>query len=703
MLRRRLVLSSSSEEDEEPQNQPLRQRHQQDEEAQHRQSQPQPPPILPHSRDSMNPYPTTANPSAEPLEISDDEDFISVSDNLSPPSPPNPHPAPPPPQPPSRPLSPIGCPISEFFRGIGLGLKREWLGSCVRRLEQALPGFGGLGVDSKAKLCFEKFLVSDMNRSGGGVFPVNVDRLHLVDLPGPFVLQVDEIVNISNPVKGRYQKAAPGIKRCLKLSMTDGVQRVFGMEYRPIRDLDALAPAGLKVVICNVHVRHGLLMLVPEAFEVLGGVVEELEAARKRLVDEVNKPPRGIRTRGGVIPPLGTRATLAAWPSNGVHVAGNTNNVTSEHTTSFPVHSHGATYAACNTDSGQRIGREFPGVVSEESGIRNPSANVVMDVDELPIPVSAESAIPNVSPEVLMGAVEETYIAVSMEEEEEEEEVHVESIQNRRANFVSNSSSDVASIVEEIDMDTTPCRTENPVSDPHLDDILNDKDILVADEVEHPLSSRANVVSNSSSDVASIGEEIDMITIPRRTASPVSDPYSNDVLNDEEILVADEVEHPLILSGNREVPFTYLASLSAKWTAMKRSARSVKGIVKCFLTGVKGFQYRERRIYELQVYVDDGSFISEISIHHDAVQKAVDHSPQEVMAAISSSDQTTVNNIRATMRQFQSFLINFEGKMLIEINEESPFPVALEMSQGCSESDARLLLRRLKSSVPAQT
>lgn len=36
-------------------------------------------------------------------------------------------------------------------------------------------------------------------------------------------------------------------------------------------------------------------MLVPEAFEILGGVVEELEAARKRLVDEVNKPPRGIR------------------------------------------------------------------------------------------------------------------------------------------------------------------------------------------------------------------------------------------------------------------------------------------------------------------------------------------------------------------------------------------------------------------------
>ncbi|KAL6219629.1 hypothetical protein ACLB2K_007388 [Fragaria x ananassa] len=87
-----------------------------------------------------------------------------------------------------------------------------------------------------------------MNLSGGGVLPQNVASLHLVDLPGPYVLQVDEIVNISNTLKIRYQKAWAGHKRCLKLSMTDGVQPVFGMEYRPIQALDALAPAGLKAM-----------------------------------------------------------------------------------------------------------------------------------------------------------------------------------------------------------------------------------------------------------------------------------------------------------------------------------------------------------------------------------------------------------------------------------------------------------------------
>jgi len=44
-----------------------------------------------------------------------------------------------------------------------------------------------------------------------------------------------------------------------------------------------------------VHIRRGLLMLVPEVIDILGGIADELEAARDRLVSEVNKPPRGKR------------------------------------------------------------------------------------------------------------------------------------------------------------------------------------------------------------------------------------------------------------------------------------------------------------------------------------------------------------------------------------------------------------------------
>ncbi|GAB2290033.1 recQ-mediated genome instability protein 1, partial [Dionaea muscipula] len=58
--------------------------------------------------------------------------------------------------------------------------------------------------------------------------------------------RVVEIVSVGCSLRQRYQDVPAGLKRCLKLSMTDGVKRVIGMEYRPIKDLEFLAPAGFK-------------------------------------------------------------------------------------------------------------------------------------------------------------------------------------------------------------------------------------------------------------------------------------------------------------------------------------------------------------------------------------------------------------------------------------------------------------------------
>ena len=60
-------------------------------------------------------------------------------------------------------------------------------------------------------------------------------------------------MNISCPLKDRYQEMAAGVKRCLKLSMTDGVQRISGMEYRPIKALEVLSPAGMMVCLKFMH------------------------------------------------------------------------------------------------------------------------------------------------------------------------------------------------------------------------------------------------------------------------------------------------------------------------------------------------------------------------------------------------------------------------------------------------------------------
>ncbi|ESR50121.1 RecQ-mediated genome instability protein 1 [Citrus sinensis] len=563
MPRRRLRLHSSSDSEEEAPN------HQQ---SSRQQSTVTDPPV---NLSTPNPNPNS-NPNTDPFTIpldDDDDDYY-----FTPPSPDR----------------TTGSPISDSLLRLGLSLKREWLDSCVQGLESSVSGFSQLDVSAKAKLCFQQFLFSDMNYSGAGLLPRNVQSMHLVDLKGPFVLQVDEVINISCPLRGRYQDAAPGIKRCLKLSMTDGVQRVFGMEYRPIKDLKVLAPSGFKVVICNVHIRHGLFMLVPEAIEVLGGMVQELDAARQRLINEINKPPRGKRTRTGVVPSLATRATLAAWPSNGVRVTERGSNLPSQNATPIQENEQGANSVA----SGINTQRPTVGPINEEHAVPNSSSNVFMDYEDM----------------------------------------HHDTIPIGRDNTMPSSNNNVA---------------------------LDIEDTVMVNEVED------NIMVN----------EV------------------------EDTIMVDEVEHPLILSRDREIPFTYLASLSAKWAATNGKAHSVQGKIKCFLTGVKRFQYKGRETYELLVYVDDGSLISEILIDHNVVQKGIGHSPQEVTAALSSSDLKKVIDMKEIFRQFQLFLVDFEGTMLIEMSDKSPHPIALEITQGCPSSDAWLLLRRLNSSpsVNAQT
>lgn len=44
--------------------------------------------------------------------------------------------------------------------------------------------------------------------------------------------------------------------------------------------------------------------------------------------------------------------------------------------------------------------------------------------------------------------------------------------------------------------------------------------------------------------------------------------------------MVETADHPLMLSGDQEIPFTYLASLSAKWETMKEKAPFVQGKIK---------------------------------------------------------------------------------------------------------------------------
>ncbi|XP_073146557.1 recQ-mediated genome instability protein 1 [Henckelia pumila] len=598
-------------------------------------------------------------------------------------------------------------PVNGVLERIGLRLKREWLDSCLISLQSSVPGFQGMDDASKAKLCFGQFLCSDMNYCGAGVLPSNVHSLNLVDLKGPFVLQVDEIVNISCPLRGRYQNAGPGIKRCLKLSMTDGVQRVFGMEYRPIKDLEVMSPAGLKIVLSNVNVRHGLLMLVPEVLEVLGGSVDELAAARQRLGNEINKPPRGKRTRAGVVPPLATRATLAAWSPHNASVPGHADRSIRENTITVPGggQENPSGIPAANRNR-QAYGVPGSGNNPESHTFSAPCApkrvNVVRHTDlstSMPSPTAGKETEfitpPNVRPIHDRVASLSTNNCARNSSFPVQPQLYCATPQNvdraagtplMAAGQGTSFRTPLDAVFREDVVSTSTNVSNHNASSTRRQEVFQGHMMEGTKPIEATVHDGHNDYTH--------GEDV---TVPDN-AEP--DPSSSVYMDVEEIYVTDDLMHPYIFSGEKEIPFTYLASLSAKWTSIEDNdnASVVRGKIKCFLTGVKGFQYKKRITYELRVYVDDGSLISEVLVDHDVVQRGIGFSPQEVSSALASSDARQVKDMKETMKQFQIFLVNFEGTMVVEMSKNSPVPVALEMTQGCSASDASLLLKRIKSS-----
>ncbi|KAL5215588.1 hypothetical protein ABZP36_006989 [Zizania latifolia] len=666
-------------------------------------------------------------PPSPPIEISDDDDeiedpdgdspFVDAPDDLSPPlpSPPAPTPtaasAPPPapvhaaslparnptsptptPTPPSAARTPTPAPfpagtpasspvllstrpsalsgplrpVDEFLGGLGLRLRPEWLESCAA----GVPGFYGLGgaVEAQARRCFEQFLFADMNACGAGVLPGGVGSMHSAVLDGPFVLQVDEIVNLSAPLRERYRDTHAGLKRCLKLSMTDGIQRIYGMEYRPIKDLEVLAPAGFKIVIRNVHIRRGLFMLVPEVIEILGGVVDELEEARDRLVSEVNKPPRGKRKQDGLL--LSSRATLAAWPTN------------------------------INATNDGEQGTSMPRTVNTPHPTRLGNASHTSQVARTTQPMVEE----HVNPCVLARSAQE-------------QSRHAQEI---TARGLSISAQEQSQHVQEITMQdlTTLARHNTEASastpyryDPHCS-ISGTTRAMVDQYIDPSMANDVHEQIQRVQDITMQNHTVSFIENERKSSAStpcgrdsqhglhgVGNFDTNNVEAVQSSSVDDRVNHighPISLSGENEKPFTYIFNMLADWGIQQDTRPYIQGKIKGLITSVKRFQYKQCMRYDLYVYIDDGSFITEAFVDRDIVQNMIGHSPEEVTTAFSSGGPATAA-MKRTMKGFERFLVNFEGTMLIEFNRNSSVPVVREMNEGCSSSDVWLLLQRVKT------
>uniref|UniRef100_A0ACD5UXF9 Uncharacterized protein n=1 Tax=Avena sativa TaxID=4498 RepID=A0ACD5UXF9_AVESA len=585
-------------------------------------------------------------------------------------------------------------PVDAFLRRLRLRVRPEWLEYCAAEL----PGFNDGGTEVQGRRCFEQFLFADMNVCGAGVLPEGVGGMDGTVLDGPFVLQVDEIVNISTPLRERYRDAHPGPKRCLKLSMTDGIQRIYGMEYRPIKDLQVLAPAGFKIVLRNVHIKRGLLMLVPEVIEILGGVVDELEAARVRLVSEVNKPPRGKRKQGGL--PLSSRATVAAWPSN----IGVTNGA--EQGISIPRAVNSS--HQIGLDNASQVGRTTQTMVEERvnppvvvNGVQQQSQHfqefTTQDRSASLTRNNAEASAPatyRYEPQQRTSRTAQTLVEEYVDHPIMANNVH-QQIQRVQEITMQDQASAASNRYkpQQSTSRTTQTLVEEYVDHPILANNLHQQIQRVQ---EITMQDQATVASNQREPSMSTSCGYDSQHEPQGiggTGANSVEAARSSTVDDK----TNQIEHPVILSGENEKPFTYIFNMKSDWFIEKDTRPYIQGKIKGLITAVKRFQYKQRKEYELHICIDDGSHISEAFVDVDVIRNIIGHSCEEMNADLSDPNSASYIAMKQTMNRFKHYLARFEGTMVIEFNRKSSAPIVREMNEGCSTADAWLLLQRMKT------
>lgn len=188
-----------------------------------------------------------------------------------------------------------------------------WLEACVEWLQEEAGGAGRLSQQQINKQAYDQWLLTDLRDLDYPVLPDGLAQAQKTALSGIFCVQVDSVLDVSQPAYGQMQKlkgtdhsndevsavtqstqrpweAKPS--RMLLLQVTDGVQNLEAMEYQPIPAISASLRPGVKLrlqgdIIC----RLGVMLLGPANVKLLGGEVED-------LVDRNNQGKVLCRTLG---------------------------------------------------------------------------------------------------------------------------------------------------------------------------------------------------------------------------------------------------------------------------------------------------------------------------------------------------------------------------------------------------------------------
>ncbi|KAL1783920.1 recQ-mediated genome instability protein 1 [Sigmodon hispidus] len=182
-----------------------------------------------------------------------------------------------------------------------------WLEACVNWIQEENNN-ANLSQAQVNKQVLEQWLLTDLRDLEHPLLPDNILEIPKGQLDGFYALQINSLVDVSQPAYSQIQKlrgknttndlvsaetqitpkpweAKPS--RMLMLQLTDGVMQIQGMEYQPIPTLHSGLPPGTKILVHGcISFRLGVLLLKPENVKVLGGEVDGLseEYAQEKVL-----------------------------------------------------------------------------------------------------------------------------------------------------------------------------------------------------------------------------------------------------------------------------------------------------------------------------------------------------------------------------------------------------------------------------------
>ncbi|XP_032435337.1 recQ-mediated genome instability protein 1 [Xiphophorus hellerii] len=173
-----------------------------------------------------------------------------------------------------------------------------WLEACVEWIQGEAGGADHLSQQQINQQVLDQWLLTDLRDLDHPVLPEGLAQAQKTELNGTFCVQVDSLLDVSQPAYGQLQKWRgtdctndevsavtqttqrpweAKATRILLLQITDGVQSLEAMEYQSIPLLSSTLRPGAKLQLQGKMVcRLGVVLLGPSNVKILGGEVEDL-------------------------------------------------------------------------------------------------------------------------------------------------------------------------------------------------------------------------------------------------------------------------------------------------------------------------------------------------------------------------------------------------------------------------------------------